>query len=314
MHVIYLVVGFILLLKGADWSVSGSSAIARKYGISSLTIGLTIVAFGTSAPELVVNAFASWQGHQDIVYGNILGSNNFNLFAILGLCGIITPMVVQSRTVKIEIPVSLAAVLLLWALSVSPSGNMRLSTSEGIILLLIFLAFLWYVYKSMKDDRAVVSEENRNMSSWKPIVLALVGLLSLVAGGKLVVDNAVIIASGFGLSERIIGLTIVAAGTSLPELATSMTAAFRKENDIAVGNVIGSNIFNSLFILPVSATIRPVAYTAGFSLEFILFSAGTLFLLLAMFTGGRNKLDRWEAAILLIVFLLYSGYTVSLEL
>jgi cation:H+ antiporter len=306
-----IVLGFVLLIKGADWLVNGASKLARKHRISDLAIGLTIVAFGTSAPELVVNVIASVQGHQGIVFGNVIGSNNFNLFIILGITGLITPLVVRSSTVWREIPISFFAVVLLIVLSngIFKGQQTLLSRIDGLLLLAMFGAFLFYVSKQLKFDNADHPSIVEETPDLKLSGLIVAGLLLLVLGGRLVVTGAVEVATRLGISETIIGLTIVAAGTSLPELVTSVVAATKKNIDIAVGNIIGSNIFNIFLILGVSALIRPVQFEEALNTELLLLALGTLFLFLAMFTGGKKKLDRWEAVILLFVYL---GYTIYL--
>lgn len=306
-QILLILLGFGLLIKGAGWLVNGSTRLAKKYGVSDLAIGLTIVAFGTSAPELIVNSVASFEGHPEIVFGNIIGSNNFNLFIILGIVGIITPITVQSSTVWKEIPLSFLAALLLLILANTWlfSEQAMVSRIDSFILLLVFAAFLFYVFKQMRSDEVVVESASPS-SSMKIWVLIVIGLGGLVAGGKLVVDQSVSLAQSLGISERVIGLTIVAAGTSLPELVTSVVAAIKKNSDIAIGNVIGSNIFNILFILSISGLISPIAFGLQFNREIYILLGGTVFLFIAMFTGRRKKLDRWEAGILLIG---YTGYT-----
>lgn len=315
-QIILLVVGFILLIKGADWMVDGASALAKKYHISDLAIGLTIVAFGTSAPELVVNAFANFNGHQGIIFGNIIGSNNFNLFAILGIAGLISPLIVQSSTVWKEIPLSLLAVIILYFLTneILSDGPEVLSRMDGLFLLVLFLGFLYYVFRQFKSDPIQQKIETKPLSTPKIWLYIIIGLAGLVAGGNLVVTNAVSMATAMGVSETVIGLTIVAAGTSLPELATSVVAALKKNNDIAVGNVIGSNIFNLFFILGITSMIRPVPYELVFNDDLFLLSIGTIFLFLAMFVGKKHVLKRWQAAVLLFTFVGYTIYLVSREL
>lgn len=315
LYLALLIAGFFVLIKGADWLVDGASALAKKYKISDLAIGLTIVAFGTSAPELVVNTVASFKGHQDIVFGNVIGSNNFNLFIILGISGLITPLLVQKSTVKFEIPISLFAAVVLFLMTndiLIGSGN-TLSRVEGFILLIFFCSFLYYVYSQLKTSPEDSEQDFKEMKGSKITLLIVAGLVGLIAGGRLVVDNAIHIAHTLGVSEKIIGLTIVALGTSLPELATSAIAAVKKKADIAVGNIIGSNIFNIFLILGVSSIIRPIKYTLSFNTDIAILVAGTLFLLLAMFTGFRKRLDRWQAAILLISYIAYTVYLVNGE-
>lgn len=313
--VLLVVVGFAALIFGANWLVDGASALARKHKVSDLVIGLTIVAFGTSAPELVVNSIASFKGYSDIVLGNILGSNNFNLFIILGLSGLILPIRVQSSTAWKEIPISLfISILLLFLLNdflfAAPSNSSRL---DGIIMLILFGCFLYYVFNQMKHDVPTPSSDP-HQSNFKIWGLIIIGFAGLIVGGQLVVINSVSIAHTLGVSEKIIGLTIVAAGTSLPELVTSIVAASKKNSDIAIGNVIGSNIFNILLILSISSIIKPVEYNPKFNLDVLILIGGTIFLFTSMLTGKRKQLDRWEAAILFGFYLTYTVYLVMQEL
>ena len=297
--------------------VTGASALAKKHNVSDLIIGLTIVSFGTSAPELVVNSVASFSKHSDIIFGNVLGSNIANLFLILGIAGLIYPITVHSNTVWKEIPVSILAVVVLFVLvnGFVFTGDNIFSRIDGVILLVMFGGFMYYVYNQMKTEVPEASEpsilEMTNLKIWGLIVIGLTGL---ILGGKLVVDNAVKVAVVLGISEKIIGLTIVAVGTSLPELMTSAVAAIRKNSDIALGNIIGSNIFNIFLVLPLSSLINPVQFNPSFNLELYLLAVGTLVLFIAMFTGGRKKLDRWEAAILLAIYIFYTVYLITAEI
>ncbi|PZX53307.1 calcium/sodium antiporter [Algoriphagus chordae] len=314
--IILLVLGLLMLVKGADWLVDGASVLAKKHNISDLAIGLTIVAFGTSAPELVVNSVASMGGYPDIVFGNVIGSNNFNLYIILGIAGLIMPLSVQSSSVWKEIPLSFLAVIILLLLTNNffLQESTGLSAMDGAILLMFFGAFLFYVFTQLKsepDNNDIILKKYSTPKIWG---LILTGLAGLVFGGKLVVDTAVTMAQTLGISEKIIGLTIVAAGTSLPELATSVVASIKKNNDIAIGNIIGSNIFNIFLILGLSSLINPLEYTVTFNTDLYILGAGTIFLFIAMFTGVRKKLDRWEAALLLVFYLGYTAYLVSKEM
>lgn len=315
--ILLIIVGFTALIFGANWLVDGSSALAKKYKVSDLIIGLTIVSFGTSAPELVVNTVASINGYSDIIFGNIIGSNNFNLFFALGITGLIYPMRVQISTVWKEIPISFIAALILLFLANNffISGTAELSRVDGLILLVCFAAFLFYIFKQMKTGAVPVEEityqHKSNIKIWGFILLGLAGL---IVGGQIVVDNSVKLATQLGVSEKIIGLTIVAIGTSLPELLTSVVAATKKNTGIAIGNIIGSNIFNILFILSLSSLIAPVAYNVAFNLDLYILLGGTFFLFCAMFIGKRYKLDRWASATLLIFYIVYTTYLVLLEL
>lgn len=309
--IVFIVVGFAMLILGANWLVDGASLLARKNNISDLVIGLTIVAFGTSAPELVVNAIASYGHQSEIVLGNVIGSNNFNLFVILGVVGLLYPISVQSTTAWREIPVSLTVVILVFLLGNETLGNdgMSISKVEGMVLLLFFGLFLYYIFKQLNvesQETKTLEDFPSNSKIWAFIVFGLAGL---IFGGKLVVDNAIEVATELQVSKKVIGLTIIAVGTSLPELVTSGVAAMKKNSDMVIGNVIGSNIFNLLLVLSVSAIIHPVTFSDGFNIDLCILAGGTVFLLMAMMTGRRMRLDRWEACILLLVFI---GYTVYL--
>lgn len=307
-----LIFGFVLLILGANWLVDGASSLAKRFHVSDLAIGLTIVAFGTSAPELVVNIIASYKDYSDIVFGNIIGSNNFNLFIILGLTGIIAPITVQSSTVWKEIPLSLIAVLVLFILvsNFFIPGDLILSRMDGVILLMLFFAFLYYVYKQLKSDTKDSDTIEKSLSGFKIWIFLIVGLAGLIIGGRILVNSAVDVATLLGVSEKVIGLTIVAAGTSMPELATSIVAAIRKNNDIAVGNIIGSNIFNIFLILAISSFVKPLHYNIKFNFDLLILAGGTLFLFIAMFTGQKKKLDRWEAALIFATFIIYSIFLI----
>lgn len=309
--IVLLITGFVCIIKGANWLIDGSSSLARKYQLSELTIGLTIVAFGTSAPELVVSLFAAAGGHGQVLLGNIIGSNIFNLLLILGISGLISPIPIQDKTIRNEIPYSVFAGLLLLVLGNDSwfSGKENiLRWYDGMILLLFFLLFLFYSYRNRKED-LVPEAPPVVYGSAKTFLLILAGLIFLVAGGRLVVDNAVKMAHAFGISEKIIGLTLVAGGTSLPELAASAVAAWKKRSGLAIGNVIGSNIFNILFILGSSVTLAPVPYPSSFNTDVLLYLAVTLVLLVNMYTGVKKQFDRWEAAVFLFF---YCGYLIFL--
>lgn len=312
-----IIAGFAALIFGANWLVDGASALAKKYNVSDLIIGLTIVSFGTSAPELVVNSLASYNGYSDIILGNILGSNNFNLFITLGIAGLIYPMRVQKSTIWKEIPISFGAALLFYMMANNFffSDTTAVLRIDGAILLLCFAAFLFYIFKEMKAGKEPIEEiiyiPKSNFKIWS---LILLGLAGLIIGGQLVVDNGVKLATLLGISEKIIGLTIIAVGTSLPELLTSVVAALKKNSGIAIGNIIGSNIFNILLILSVSSLIAPIEFHSYFNLDLYILLGGTIFLFLSMFVGKKNRLDRWQSAFLLLFYLVYTGYLVWLEL
>lgn len=315
--VLLLLLGFVILIKGADFLVNGASSAAKKFNVSNLAIGLTVVAFGTSTPELIVSLLAAIDGKSDASFGNVIGSNNFNLLFILGIAGMIFPLVVQRNTVRFEVPISLMAAGVLFLL-VNDSRILGLETNglsriDSGILLLCFAGFMMYIYRTMKQTAQDNSEGAIKLYSM-PISIGLIvlGLGMLVGGGKLVVDSAITIAQYFGLSEKLIGLTILAAGTSLPELATSAVAAYRKNTDIAIGNVVGSNIFNIFFILGITGLIHPIPYNLALNFDIYVLLISTLVLMVFMFTLTKRKLDRMEAMILLVCYLVYTVYLINL--
>ena len=313
--ILLLLIGFGLLIKGADFLVLGSSSLARRFNIPELIIGLTIVAFGTSAPELVVSIVASLKGLNDITFGNIIGSNIFNLLFILGISALFLPIKVQHSTIVKEVPYSVIAALVLFILAndhlYSENRPNRIGTVDGLIMLSFFLFFLFYIFRNMKNDNQEIIIDPKAYSLWKTLLLIILGLTGLVIGGRMSVNNAVDIAKHLNISERIIGLTIVAIGTSLPELATSAVAAYRKNSDIAVGNVVGSNIFNIFFVLPVSALIHPLPYQLTFNTDITVLIAGTVILLFFTYSGKKAVIERWEGLLLALGFI---GYTLSLIL
>ncbi len=313
---ILTVVGIALVVKGADFLVDGASSVAKRFRIQEIVIGLTVVAFGTSAPELVVNVIASVVHKNDIVLGNIIGSNIFNTLFILGVAGLICPLEVIQNTVRKEIPFAFIAGALLLLMTndriFSPASVNVLSRIDGLILLGLFGYFMYYTFVLSKT-KATGSNQIKILSPLRTWAYLLLGFAGLFFGGKLVVDNAVVIARILGVSEKLIALTIVSAGTSLPELATSAVAAYKKRFDLAVGNVVGSNIFNILFILGISAEISPVQYNTAFNFDLIVYLIATLMLFIAMFTFKVHKLDRREAAVFLLGYIAYLVYIISLK-
>lgn len=313
---VLLAAGLALVIKGADFLVDGASSLAKRLAISEIVIGLTIVAFGTSAPELVVNVYAGIAGKSDLVLGNVIGSNICNTLLILGISGMIYPLDVQRNSVRKEIPFSFLVipVFLLLAndgfLFNSPANS--ISRMDGLILLVLFGVFLYYTF-GLSRIKPNGTDEIKLLSLPKTWTFIVLGFGGLFFGGKLVVDNAVTIARLLQVSEKLIGLTIVSIGTSLPELATSAVAAYKRRSDLAVGNVVGSNIFNLLLIMGVSAEIRPISYSTAFNFDLIVFGVGTLMLFIAMFTLKSHKLDRWEAFILLVTYIAYVAYIISMK-
>lgn len=323
--ILLLLVGFGILIKGADFLVNGASSAAKKYGISNLAIGLTVVAFGTSMPELIVSLISAMDGKNDASFGNVIGSNNFNLLFILGIAGLIYPLMVQRNTVKYEVPLSFLAAGILFVLvndsllwGASPDENPGyqgiLDRFDSIILLLFFVLFIFYIYRTMRTASDLDEGEPIKLYS-TPVATGMVilGLAMLIGGGELVVDNAIEIARGYGLSEKLIGLTILAAGTSLPELATSCVAAYRKNTDIAIGNVVGSNIFNIFFILGITGVVHPIQYNAALNTDIYVLLASTILLMVFMFTLNTRKLDRWEAFMMLLAYIAYTVFLVTTD-
>ena len=307
---ICIVVGFVALVKGADWLVDGASAIAKRFGISDLVIGLTVVAFGTSMPEFVVNMVSVAEGSTDLAITNILGSNIINTFVILGLTALVYPIVSQKRSRDFDIPMSIiAGVLVLIFVAVQlPFGE----TGKGIghlgggVLLAFFCYFLYNTFRNAKEGvKELKNEGVKELTIQRAIGLIIGGLVGLVVGGELIVKSAVDLATRMGVSEAIIGLTIVALGTSLPELATSVIAAAKHNSDIAIGNVFGSNIFNVFFVLGTSAAIHPLPAYEGIELDACMAAMGSIIVWLAVKTDKDRKVQRWAGALLLIV---YGGY------
>lgn len=306
-QILLILVGFVMLIKGADILVDGSSAIAKKMRISEIIIGLTIVSIGTSMPELFVSTTSAIQGASDISIGNIIGSNICNLLFILGLSAVIQPVKFQKQTKWIENPMSIILTLIFFTIC---NVNQNVSRIEGIILIVLFVAFLIYtIAMGKKSQNEVILElsleEAKKVSVIKNVMLIILGIVALKIGGDLVVDNAKIVATALNVSEKIIGLTIVAIGTSLPELVTSVTAAIKGESDIAIGNIIGSNIFNMLLIIGVSATIHPITYNITYNSQMmILFVAMTLMLIFP-FIKPKDELSRKNGLILVLLYLFY---------
>jgi cation:H+ antiporter len=321
LSVLLLIVGFIILIYGADKLVDGASALAKRYNIPDIVIGLTIVAFGTSAPEMAINMVAAVKGSTELVLGNVLGSNIFNVLAILGITAMIAPLSVKKNTVKWEIPFSLFAAVLVLLLSwdnwSNPADNI-IEPRDGIIMLLFFGVFLVYNFNLARTHPDELQVETHKYPIWKSILFMVIGLAGLIAGGQLIVTHAVQLASYLGVSERIIALTIVSIGTSLPELATSIVAVRKNEVDIAIGNVVGSNIFNIFLVLGVStltkATIVPNESFADIIVNII---AGIL--LIGFVLRGKPKgagkwegrsLNRWEGFAFLLFYVGYLAFLV----
>lgn len=311
---VLFVIGFFLLIKGADLLVDGASSVAKKLKVSSLVIGLTIVAFGTSAPEFVVNIFASIEGNTDIAIGNILGSNIANILLILGISAAIYPLVSKKSTVWKEIPLCLLAALLVGVMAndalIDGTGFSGLTRIDGFVLLSFFIIFLYYTFGIAKVSNDANTEKVKEMPGWRAAAYILLGLIGLVLGGEWIVEGAVKIATMFNVSQSLIGLTVVAIGTSLPELATSAIAAYKKQPDIAIGNVVGSNIFNIFWILGFSSLIRPLPFSPASNPDIIMTIFASLILFLVMFIGKKRIIDRWQGVVMVAIYILYVGYLV----
>jgi cation:H+ antiporter len=312
---ILMIAGFLLLIKGADFLVDGAASVARRYNVSDLVIGLTVVAFGTSTPELFVNIIASVKGNTEIAIGNVLGSNIANILLILGISSIIYPLTVTKGTVWKEIPFSLLAAVVLGIMAndqfIDHAAVSAITRIDGLVLLCFFAIFLYYSISIAKPiDGMAAQLPPKTPGLVQSILLIVAGLVALVVGGKWIVDGAMKLAAAFGISESLISLTIVGVGTSLPELATSAVAAYKKNTDIAVGNVVGSNIFNILFVLGISSIIKPLPFNQASNVDVGMVVLSSLLLFGAMFSFKKRSLDRWEGAGFLMLYGVYIGYLV----
>lgn len=307
-QLLLLVVGFVLLMKGADWFVEGASKIADKLGIPQLVIGLTIVALGTSLPEAAVSIASALKGSAEITVGNVVGSNIFNVLVILGLTSVICVIPVQKSTVKYEIPFTILITIILAALGLTDNTVGRV---EGVILWVLMIVYLLYLLRLAKNGQPPedVPEAEKDDKLWKMLLMVVVGGAMIVIGSDVTVDAATELAVMFGMSERFIGLTIVAFGTSLPELVTSVTAGLKHKPDIAVGNIVGSNIFNILFVVGTTALITPVVYSADFVVDSIVAVAAVIVLLVCVLR--KQKLSRLGGAIMLAGYVAYFVYLIQ---
>jgi cation:H+ antiporter len=324
LSVLFLIVGVFCLSKGSDWLVDGASALAKKHGISPLVIGLTIVAFGTSAPELVVSTLAAYNGQSDISIANVLGSNIVNILFILGVCATIKPLSVAKSTVWKEIPLMLAAAVMVPLLAFSQSFSQKnlsnsfenfdqitgyLSIPQGLVLLIMFGVYMYYNFGIAKNTERNEGEEHidENAPTWKNI---LIGLVGLTLGAKLTLDGAVDIATTIGISERIIGLTIVAIGTSLPELVTSVKATQRGENNIAIGNIVGSNIFNVFLILGVSSLIGTLTMGSVGLIDATVAILASLVVFFSLFIFKKHQIGRVEGWFMILCYVVYVSWLI----
>ena len=305
LQILLITIGFFLLIKGADLLVEGSESIAKKFNIPEIIIGLTIVSIGTSMPELFVSVSSVLKGYSDIAIGNVIGSNLNNLLLILGISATIRTIKIKNETKLLEIPMCLGITLLFWSLC--NIGN-SLNFIDGIILIINFVLFIFYTIYMAKKGNEFNKEEPTNYnknSIIKNIIFIIIGIIGLKYGGDLVVDNSELIAKNFNISDKIISLTIIAIGTSLPELVTSMVAVLKNDSDIAIGNIIGSNIFNILLIAGVTAIIRPIYYNITYNVQMILLVISTILLFMFPYIGKKNEMSMINGIIYLIFYIVY---------
>lgn len=317
MNYIILLIGFALLIKGADIFVDGASSLAKKIGIPPVIVGLTIVSIGTSAPELAVSLISALKGSNNIAIGNVIGSNIFNTLMVLGITTMVLPIIIQKKRVKADFLVNSAVTILLFILtfdSIFGGSSNVISRFDGIILVILCISYMtMLVIKAKKTDMSKPTEEEKNINIFAKTILIVIGAAGIVIGGQLVVDSASNIASSLGMSEKLVGLTIVAMGTSLPELVTSVVAALKGENEIALGNMLGSNIFNILLILGSSSLISPISVESGLIADFSFLIAITLLLYILVFFNKKNekKLSRIEGILFVALYAGYMAYIIT---
>ena len=310
-NLILLLIGLGLVVLGADWLVNGASSIARRAGISEFVIGLTIVGFGTSCPELVVSLTGAIEGNSDISVGNVVGSNIFNALFILGLTALVLPVGMTDKNRRIDIPITLAVTILLVVLGITGSmSGPIISRWEGVVMLLVFSVYLFYCFKSDSKDEFPETQQ-ATLSFPKAIALTLTGLAGLIFGGDLFVDSATALARQIGVSDKFIAVTILAGGTSLPELATSLTAAIKGKEQLALGNILGSNVFNAMLILGLSSIITPLSFASMTIVDIAALILSSVLLLIWAYTGRRNRINRWEGAVMLLCHVAYNVFLFS---
>lgn len=310
-NILLLLVGLGLVVLGADWLVNGASSIARRAGISEFVIGLTIVGFGTSCPELVVSLSGAIEGNSDISVGNVVGSNIFNVLFILGLTAMVLPVGMTDKNRRIDIPITLGVTILLVILGITGSmSGPVISRWEGVLMLIVFSAYLFYCFKS--DSKDEFSEmQQATLSITKSIALTLTGLAGLIFGGDLFVDSATALARQIGVSDKFIAVTILAGGTSLPELATSLVAAIKGKEQLALGNILGSNVFNAMLILGLSSVITPLSFASMTIVDIITLVLSAVLLLIWAYTRRKNRIDRREGAAMLLCYVAYNVFLFS---
>ncbi len=315
LQIFILLAGLLLILFGANWLVDGSSSIAKRFGISEFVIGLTIVGIGTSTPEMVVSFMSAFKGNADMAIGNVVGSNIFNVLLILGITALVSPLAITKSNLKRDIPLNIIVTLLLILLGMNFTlfgrGQDQLSRLDGAILLALFA---WYLWKSFKSDGADSSEDGEGIKQYNIAVSALMivaGLAGLIFGGRLFVNSATELAKMFGVSDKFIAITVMAAGTSMPELATCVVAAMKGRGQLALGNIIGSNISNILLILGGAALIHPLSFTGMTTVDLGMVLISSIFILVSAYTFKKNKLDRVEGVILILMEAGYMWYLIA---
>ena len=310
-NILLLLVGLGLVVLGADWLVNGASSIARRAGISEFVIGLTIVGFGTSCPELVVSLTGAIEGNSDISVGNVVGSNIFNVLFILGLTAMVLPVGMTDKNRRIDIPITLGVTILLIILGITGSmSGPGISRWEGVLMLLVFSVYFFYCFKSDSKDEFSETQQ-ATLSITKSIALTLTGLAGLIFGGDLFVDSATALARQIGVSDKFIAVTILAGGTSLPELATSLVAAIKGKEQLALGNILGSNVFNAMMILGLSSVITPLSFASMTIVDIITLVLSAVLLLIWAYTGRKNRIDRREGAAMLLCYVAYNVFLFS---
>lgn len=315
MDILLLIVGLGLILAGANFLTDGSAALAQRFRVPEFIIGLTVVAVGTSTPELVVSVLSAIAGKSDVAIGNVVGSNIFNVFVILGVCALIRPLPLTAGNIRRDIPFGVITSLLLLALASDSffrtGAADRIGRIDGVAMLLLYMALMWYTIRSTKRPETPAAEEAKpGMAGWLMAAMIVGGLAGLVFGGEMFLRSATSIARSLGISESVIAITLVAGGTSLPELASSLVSLFKGKADMALGNVIGSNIANILLILGVSATIHPLSMGGITVWDLLMVALSSVLLFLAAFTFKRRAIDRWEGAIFLAIYVAYIGYLI----
>ncbi|MDP0532166.1 calcium/sodium antiporter [Porphyromonas gingivalis] len=312
LNILLLIIGLALVVGGANFLTDGAASIAKRFRLSDLVIGLTVLAFGTSAPELTVSLMAALKGSADIAIGNVIGSNIFNILAIVGITALIMPLTMSNSTIRIEIPLTILSSAVLFFMAndrlLDMAGENVITRTEGFVLLAFFLIFLFYTFNMSKGEES--PGQVRQFALPLSIIMVIGGLAALVFGGDLFVDNAAMLAGHMGVSESVVAITIVAGGTSLPELVTTLVAAIKKRPGMAIGNIVGSNLFNILLILGVSASISPIRIQGITVVDYGIFILATILLYIFGLFFGDKTIKRFEGSILLSLFVCYTVYLV----